>query len=187
MRRVFAFVLFMLAAGASLQAQEADPGYLVGVVSESGDIVTWINPGADTLMLDRTVGVGIMPADIDGPHNLAVSPDNRFYYVTIAHGQPFGTVWQTDTVADTLVGRATVELFPMTIALTPEGGFAFVANSDFHGDHPRINKVSVVHTPTMTKITDLPLCDMPHGVAFSPDHRYAYVSCESIGSDIWQR
>jgi YVTN family beta-propeller protein len=176
MRRLFACGLLALAAG-SLQAQEADAGYLVGVVSESGDMVTWIKPGSDTLTIDRTVGVGIMPADIDGPHNLAVSPDNRFYYVTIAHGQPFGTLWQMDALADTLVGRATVELFPTTIALTPKGGFAFVANSDFHGDHPRVNQVSVVHTPTMTKITDLPLCDMPHGVKANHAGTRVYVSC----------
>ena len=177
MRRMFAFGLFVLAAGASLQAQDAEPDYLVGVVSESGDIVTWIKPGPDSLTLDRTVPLGIMPADIDGPHNLAVSPDNRFYYVTIAHGQPFGTLWKMDATADTLVGRATVELFPTTIAITSEGGFAFVANSDFHGDHPRINKVSVVHTPTMTKITDLPLCDMPHGVKANHAGTRIYVSC----------
>jgi len=176
MRRLLAFGLSMLAAG-PLHAQLADPGYLVGVVSESGDIVTWIRPGADALTVDRTVSVGIMPADIDGPHNLAVSPDNRFYYVTIAHGQPFGTLWKLDARADTLVGRATVEMFPTTIALTPDGRYAFVANSDFHGDHPRMNVVSVVYTPSMTKITDLPLCDMPHGVKVNHAGTRAYVSC----------
>ena len=69
---------------------------------------------------------------------------------------------------DSLVGRAQVELFPTTISLTPDGQFAFVANSDFHGDHPRVNVVSVVHTPTMNKITDIPACDMPHGVKVEP-------------------
>ncbi len=176
MRRLFAVGLVLLST-TSLRAQTGESDYLVGVVSESGDMVTWIRPGVDALTLDRTVPLGIMPADIDGPHNLAVSPDNRFYYVTIAHGQPFGTLWKMDATADTLIGRATVEMFPTTIALTPDGGFAFVANSDFHGDHPRLNAVSVVYTPSMTKITDLMLCDMPHGVKANHAGTRVYVSC----------
>jgi DNA-binding beta-propeller fold protein YncE len=158
-------------------AAQGDPGYRVGVVSESGDIVTWLKPGAGTLTQDRVVPVGIMPADIDGPHNLAVSPDNRFYYISIAHGTPFGSLWKMDAVADTLVGRAPLEMFPTTIGLTPDGELAFVANSDFHGDHPRINVVSVVHTPTMTTITHLPACDMPHGVKSNHAGTLVYVSC----------
>jgi YVTN family beta-propeller protein len=159
------------------QAQRADPGYRVGVVSESADIVTWLRPVAGGLATDHVVPVGLMPSDNDGPHNLAVSRDQKHYYITIAHGTPFGSLWKLDATADTVVGRAEVELFPTTIGLTPDGQFAFVANSDFHGDHPRTNVVSVVHLPTMTKITDLPSCDMPHGVKVNHAGTRVYVSC----------
>jgi DNA-binding beta-propeller fold protein YncE len=158
-------------------AAQGDPSYRVGVVSESGDIVTWLKPGSGTLSPDRVVPVGIMPADIDGPHNLAVAPDNRFYYISIAHGTPFGSLWKMDARTDTLVGRAPLEMFPTTIGLTPDGELAFVANSDFHGDHPRQNVISVVHTPTMTTITHLPACDMPHGVKSNHAGTLIYVSC----------
>ncbi len=108
-----------------------------------------------TLVQEKVIPVGIMPADIDGPHNLTVSPDNRFYYISIAHGTPFGTLWKMDAATDTLAGRAPLEMFPTTIGLTPDGELAFVANSDFHGDHPRQNVISIVHTPTMSTITHL--------------------------------
>ncbi len=166
----------LLLPGAAL-AQAADPGYRVGVVSESGDIVTWLRPGAGTLAVDRVVPVGIMPVDIDGPHNLAVAPDGRSYYVTIAHGTPFGMLWKLDAAADTLLGRAPLEMFPTTIGLTPDGELALVANSDFHGDHPRENVISVVHTSTMTTITHLPACDMPHGVKSNAAGTSVYISC----------
>jgi DNA-binding beta-propeller fold protein YncE len=52
-----------------------------------------------------------------------------------------------------------------------------VANSDFYGDHPRTNVVSVIHTPTMNKVTDLAACDMPHGVKVNHRGSRAYVSC----------
>lgn len=151
--------------------------YRIAVVSESGDVVTWLRPAATGLAIDRVVPVGIMPSDIDGPHNVTVAPDGRSYYITIAHGTPFGSLWKLDTAHDSLLGRTQLELFPTTVSLTPDGQFAFVANSDFHGDHPRTNVVSVVHTATMTKITDVPACDMPHGI--KPNHAgtKVYVSC----------
>ncbi len=161
----------------AVAAQGADPGYRVGVVSESGDIVTWLKPGEGTLVQDKVIPVGIMPADIDGPHNITVSADNRFYYISIAHGTPFGTLWKMDAASDTLVGRAPLEMFPTTIGLTPDGELAFVANSDFHGDHPRQNVISVVHTPTMSTITHLPACDMPHGVKSNHAGTFVYISC----------
>jgi YVTN family beta-propeller protein len=162
-------------AGPAAGAAAAD--YLVGVASESGDIVTWLAPRGDSLVVDHVVPVGVMPADIDGPHNVAAAPDQRSYYVTIAHGTPYGTLWRFDAATDTVLGRAPVELFPTTIALTPDGELAFVANSDFHGDRPRVNPVSVVHTPTMTKITDVTACDMPHGVKSNNAGTRVYVSC----------
>jgi DNA-binding beta-propeller fold protein YncE len=106
-----------------------------------------------------------------------VSPDNRFYYISIAHGTPFGMLWKMDATSDTLVGRAPLEMFPTTIGITPDGELAFVANSDFHGDHPRANVVSVVHTPSMTTITHLPACDMPHGVKSNHAGTRVYISC----------
>jgi YVTN family beta-propeller protein len=166
-----------LALAGSVAAQTADPGYRVGVVSESGDIVTWLRPDGGSLSVERVVPLGVMPADIDGPHNIAVAPDQQSYLVTIAHGVPFGTLWRFHYPTDSVIGRATVELFPTTIAISPDGDFAFVANSDFHGDRPRVNVVSVVYLPAMAKITDLPACDMPHGAKVNRAGTFAYVSC----------
>ncbi len=151
--------------------------YRIGVSSESGDIITWIRPGHASLAVERVVPVGIMPADIDGPHNVAMAPDQRSYYVTIAHGAPYGTLWRMDAAGDTLLGRATLEYYPTTIALTPDGELAFVANSDFFGDRPRKNPVSVVHTESMEKIADVTACDMPHGVRVNRAGTRVYVTC----------
>ncbi len=170
-------LLLLAVAPSAAPAQGADFNYQLGVVSESGDIVTWIQPGPQSLKVDRVVPVGIMPADIDGPHNIFVSPDQRFYYITMAHGQPYGSLWQMAADGDSVTGRAPVELFPTTVVTTPDGELAFVANSDFHGDRPRVNSVSVVHTPTMTNITNLPACDMPHGVKSNHAGTRVYISC----------
>ncbi len=176
-RRALLLALALPAAAPPLAAQTSAPEYLVGVVSEAADQVTWLRPGGRGLILDHVVPVGVMPTDNDGPHNLAVAPDGRSYYVSIAHGTPYGSLWKLDAAGNRVLGKAQTELFPTTIALTPDGAYAFVANSDFHGDHPRENVVSVVHTATMRKITDLAACDMPHGVKVNGAGTRIYVSC----------
>jgi DNA-binding beta-propeller fold protein YncE len=153
------------------------PGYRVLVASESGDIVTELTWDGTTLAAAKVVPVGLMPADIDGPHNVTVAPDGSAWYVTIAHGTPYGSLWKMAAGSDSVLGRAQVEMFPTTIALTPDGALAFVANSDFHGDHPRVNVVTVVQTATMTPLTNLRACDMPHGVKVNHAGTLVYVSC----------
>ena len=153
------------------------PAYRILVASESGDIVTHLTWDGTALKAVKVLPVGIKPADIDAPHNVTVSPDGKYWYVTIAHGTPYGTLWKMAVRGDTVVGKAPVEMFPTTIGLTPDGDLAFVANSDFHGDHPRVNVVTIIYTPTMSALTNLPACDMPHGVKVNHAGTLVYVSC----------
>jgi DNA-binding beta-propeller fold protein YncE len=170
-------VLAVVTGLAASAPHSAPPGYRILVASESGDIVTQLTWDGTALAVAKIVPVGIMPADIDGPHNVTVAPDGSAWYVTIAHGTPYGSLWKMSAGSDTLMGRAQVEMFPTTIGLTPDGVLAFVANSDFHGDHPRVNVVTVVQTATMTPLTNLPACDMPHGVKVNHAGTMVYVSC----------
>jgi len=162
---------------AGLVAASDTLGYRILVASESGDIVTELTWDGTALSVAKVVPVGIMPADIDGPHNVTAAPDGSAWYVTIAHGTPYGSLWKMSAGTDSLLGRAPLEMFPTTIALTPDGALAFVANSDFHGDHPRTNVVTIVQTAAMTPLTNLPACDMPHGVKVNHAGTFVYVSC----------
>lgn len=170
-------MVLQIPVASSTLAQAVEPAYRVGVVSESGDIVTWFRPQGPALIRERVVPVGMMPGDPDGPHNLAVAPDQRSYYVTIAHGVPTGSLWRLDAATDSVLGRAPADMYPTTIGLTPDGDFAFVANSDFFGIHPATNPVTVVYTPTMRTLTSIPACDMPHGVRVNHAGTRVYVSC----------
>ena len=62
-----------------------------------------------------------MPIDIDGPHGIAVPRDKQFYYVSLAHGRPNGTVWKYSVKDDRVLGRTTLGLFPATMDLSPDG------------------------------------------------------------------
>src|SRR3989442_5135871 len=170
-------LITVIAMLGGLVAATDAPGYRILVASESGDIVTELTWDGVSLAVAKVVPVGILTADIDGPHNVTVAPDGSAWYVTIAHGTPYGSLWKMSAGTDSLLGRAPVEMFPTTVALTPDGALAFVANSDFHGDHPRKNVVTIVQTASMTPVTNLPACDMPHGVKVNHARTFVYVSC----------
>ncbi|MEO5798942.1 MAG: hypothetical protein ABIZ70_09860, partial [Gemmatimonadales bacterium] len=68
-------VLALMCLGSSVAPAQTPGSYLVGVVSESGDMVTWLRPGAaGTLTLDRVVKIDPRPPEIDGPHNITTAP-----------------------------------------------------------------------------------------------------------------
>lgn len=147
------------------------------VASESADIVTRIEVGPLGWRKVREIPVGILPADPDGPHHIAVSPDGRSWYVSIAHGTPWGSVWKYATGSDTLLGRVSVGMFPTTVGLSPDGEWAFVPNSDFHGDRGGQNSISVLFTGELRQVTEIRACDMPHGSRVSHAGTVVYIAC----------
>src|SRR4051794_25364071 len=63
--------------------------YLALVASESVDQIALVRFGPSGIRVEHTTTTGIMPADVDGPHGVAVSPDGKFFYVSTAHGTPY--------------------------------------------------------------------------------------------------
>jgi len=150
--------------------------YLVYVVSESADKIALIRFGPSGARVDHDVQTGDMPVDIDGPHGIVVSPDRQFYYVSIAHGRPFGLVWKYSTKDDSVLGKATLGYFPATVDITPDGNFLFIVNFNLHGDMVP-SSVSVVSTPTMTDVARIQTCTMPHGSRLNPQGTKQYSAC----------
>jgi len=108
--------------------------YYVFAASEGNDQIALIRFGPSGIHVERTSTTGIMPSDIDGPHGVALSPDGRFYYVTTAHGTPFGFLWKYATANDSLAGRVMLGNFPATAQVTPDGAFIYVVNFNLYGE-----------------------------------------------------
>jgi DNA-binding beta-propeller fold protein YncE len=161
----------------AISAQAPKPSeYLVYVASEAADKIALVRFGAGEGRVDHEIPTGIMPTDVDGPHGLAISPDRRFYYVSLAHGQPFGTVWKYSTRDDAVVGRVTLGMFPATLHTSPDGEFLYVANFNLHGDMVP-SSVSVVATGEMVEIARIATCTMPHGSRVNPQGTKHYSAC----------
>lgn len=151
--------------------------YWAYVASEAADKITLVRFTADNgAVVDHEITTGMMPTDIDGPHGLALSPDKKFYYVSIAHGQPYGSVWKYSTTADKLLGRVTLGMFPATMDLSPDGDFLYVVNFNLHGDMIP-SSVSVVTTEDMTEIARIQTCTMPHGSRMNANGSKHYSVC----------
>ena len=153
-----------------------DKEYLFYVVSESADKIALVRFGPTGARVDREIDTGDMPSDNDGPHGIVVSPDRQFYYISIAHGRPFGTVWKYSTKDDAVVGKAQLGYFPATMDVSPDGSFLFVVNFNLHGDMVP-SSVSVVSTQTMTEVARIPTCTMPHGSRLNAQGTKQYSAC----------
>jgi DNA-binding beta-propeller fold protein YncE len=160
---------------ASAQAKP-DKDYLVYVLSEGADQISLIRFGPGGARIDRELPTGDMPTDIDGPHGIAISHDKQFYYVSLAHGRPFGSVWKYSVTDDRVMGQATLGFFPATMDLSADGSLLYVVNFNLHGDMVP-SSVSVVATEPMLEVARIKTCKMPHGSRLNPQGTKHYSAC----------
>ncbi len=158
-------------------ASDVTSNYYVYVGAESADLMHRIRHGPDGTVVDRSIPVGEMAVENEGPHGFATSPDGRFIYMTTGHGVPDGKLWKFEAGPDTLVSEPILlGWFPATIDLTPDGLYALIANFNLHGEMVP-STVSVVYTPDMVEVDQIETCVMPHGLRLSPDGLFAYSNC----------
>lgn len=174
-------ILISILLGASLPATFSTQlipkrDYLVYVVCESADKIALIRFGPQGAKVDKLIETGSMPSDIDGPHGIIVSPDKRFYYVSLGHGRPFGSVWKYSTKDNSVLGKVTLGFFPATMDISQDGELLYVVNFNLHGDMVP-SSVSVVATEPMIEVTRVPTCVMPHGSRINPQGTKQYSAC----------
>jgi len=151
--------------------------YWVYVGAESADLIHRIRFGPQGTVVERTLPVGELAAEMEGPHGLAISRDGRFLHLTTGHGFPDGKYWRYELGPDTLAGRGTLlGNFPASIDVSPDGLYAIAANFNLHGDMVPSSH-SVVFTPTQTEVTRIVTCTMPHGSRIDPSGRFHYSGC----------
>jgi DNA-binding beta-propeller fold protein YncE len=161
-------------------ARTPDADYWVFVANESSDLVSLVRFGPDGAAVEEDLEVGIMPADLDGAHGVRVSSNGRRVYVSLAHGTPYGRLWGYDTASGELADSVTVGLFPATIAVTPDGSMAFIANFNLHGN-PVPSSVSAIFLPEMVEMARIETCIKPHGSRVNNAGTRHYSVC--VGDD----
>jgi uncharacterized protein (DUF305 family)/DNA-binding beta-propeller fold protein YncE len=168
-------------------AQSAVPSpptalYWVYVGAESADLIHRIRFGPEGTEVERTIPVGELAVENEGPHGLIISPDGRYLYMTTGHGAPDGKLWKyrlgaEPGVSDSLVAPGVgLGVFPASVDITPDGLYTFSSNFNLHGDMVP-STISVVYTPTMVEQTRIVTCTMPHGSRIAPSGHFHYSTC----------
>ena len=161
----------------SLATRHTPPAtYLVFVASEGNDHIALVRWGPNGASVERDHRIGLNPTELLGPHGIAVSPDGNYYYVTTAHGTPFGALWKYTTDRDSLLGKVQLGAFPATVQVSPDGAYIYAVNFNLYGDPVR-SSVSVVYGDQMVEVTRVPTCIMPHGSRLNPQGTKHYSAC----------
>jgi DNA-binding beta-propeller fold protein YncE len=153
-----------------------DRDYLVYIGSEATDEVALVRFGPKGAKVDHVNAVGMMPSDPDGPHGVGVAPDGRTYFVSTAHGVPFGYLWKFTTAGDSARGRTELGMFPATLQVSPDGALVYVVNFNLHGEMVP-SSVSVVAADEMIEVARITTCKMPHGSRLNPQGTKHYSAC----------
>ena len=171
-------LLLPLSARLSSQRAPTPPtrDYLLLVASESVDRVALIRFGPNGAKVEREKYVGWSPTEVAGPHGLAVTPDAKHYYVSTAHGTPFGKLTKYNAETNAAEGNVMLGNFPATAQVSPDGFYVYVVNFNLHGEMETSN-VSVVAADEMVEIARINTCTMPHGSRMNADGTKHYSAC----------
>ncbi|MDR8389652.1 YncE family protein [Aliifodinibius sp. S!AR15-10] len=147
----------------------------VYVAAESDDEVALVSFDAKTGhgVVEDVVKVGEYPTENEGPHGINISPDGRHWYLSVAHGNPYGWLYKFTTADNKFLGRTQLGLFPASMEISTATGLLYVVNFNLHGDmEPSI--VSVVDPQAMEVVNEITTGIMPHGSRISSDGRWQY-------------
>lgn len=156
--------LLLLSGLTMAQAQN----YYVYVTAESEDEVALIKFDGKKAETVKRITVGVWPAENEGPHGITVGPEGKYWYLSMAHGNPYGTLYKYETGTDKVVGKTTLGLFPASMQISPTTGLLYCVNFNLHGDMVP-STVSVVDPETMTELEQITTGAMPHGSRLSAD------------------
>jgi len=172
LRRIcFLAILFTAGFGSSSFGQT----YHAFVTAESDDEVYQVAFNAETRTgsVSDVIPVGQWPTENEGPHGINVGLDGEYWYLSVAHGNPYGWLYKFKTGSNELVSRTQLGMFPASMEISSLTGLLYVVNFNLHGDMEP-STVSVVDPEAMSVVADIPTGIMPHGSRITEDGKLQY-------------
>jgi len=152
-------LLLILISTFTLSAKD----YYIYCATESEDEVALIRFDGKKAYVEKRIPVGVWPVEIEGPHGITVSPDGDYWYLSMAHGLPYGHLYKYRTGTDEMVDRVELGLFPATMGISNATGLLYIVNFNLHGGHSEASTVSIVDPDEMIEIDRVETGIMPHG------------------------
>lgn len=158
--------------------------YYVYVAAESADEVYKVVFDGKQARVAQVIDVGYQATEIEGPHGLAVGLDGQHWYLSMAHGQPFGILYKYETATNKLVGQTDLGMFPATMQISPATQLLYCANFNLHG-RMLPSSISIVDPEAMVEVARTTTGPMPHGSRISPDGLHHY-SCAMMSGHLFE-
>ena len=159
MKRIFQFIISTIIILSALIGRD----YYIYCTAESEDEVALIRFDGKVAHVEKRIPVGVWPVEIEGPHGITVSPDGNYWYLSMAHGLPYGHLYKYKTGTDEMVDRVELGLFPATMGISNATGLLYIVNFNLHGGHSEASDVSIVDPEEMIEIDRVETGIMPHG------------------------
>ncbi|MEM7201584.1 MAG: cytochrome D1 domain-containing protein [Planctomycetota bacterium] len=169
---------------AAQPAADAGVRHQVYVACESSDEVYRVGFDGREAVVERVIQVGYQPTEVEGPHGLTVSLDGAHWFVSIAHGKPFGLLYKYRVDDDELVAECELGMFPATMQISPVTGLLYCVNFNLHG-RMLPSTVSIVDPEAMVEVGRTPTGPMPHGSRLSADGQHHY-SCAMMSGHLFE-
>jgi YVTN family beta-propeller protein len=157
----------------------------VYVVSQNSDSVSTIDTSTNTVVSTENLNEHNPPIQPVYPLGIAVTPDGLKAYVAdngnTTNNQTTVQILNLSNPAqpDVLANTITVGPNPHSIAITPDGRYAYVTNQGLNGQTPGTpSTVSVIDTTTDTVVSTITVGGMPKGLAVNPSGTAVYVANE---------
>ncbi len=174
------------------------------MVTNSGDdTLSFLDPV--TLEPEFAAATGRVPAEREGPHHGAASPDGAHYFVGISNtvpgsgsgphgshgtGTEDGYLLRYDSATGRLSGEVRVDLSPGDVRVSPDGRHVLqshfdlvsiqeAADDDDEDTDPAdvLSRLVVTDVETMDKVASIPVCPAAHGIAVPPEGDMVFLAC----------
>lgn len=144
--------------------------------NQDSDVVTVLD--AASMLAMRVFPVGVN-ASFESPHGLQISPDGRYFYVSMIVGQ---TVLKYDAFSGEFVDSVHLGKPLALIRLSGDGMKLYVTtNFDINNPTATDGQVTVIRTSDMQTLGQIPVGVNPHGINVSRDGLFIYVT--AVNSD----
>lgn len=168
----FSLLILILVGSSHLTLAQT---YHVYVTAESDDEVYQVafNAGNHKGSVSDVISVGEYPTEIEGPHGINIGLDGEYWYLSVAHGNPYGWLYKFKTESNEFITRTELGMFPASMEISKATGLLYVVNFNLHGDMEP-STVSVVDPEAMTVVGEIPTGIMPHGSRITENGQFQY-------------
>ncbi|MBK7447543.1 MAG: beta-propeller fold lactonase family protein [Ignavibacteria bacterium] len=145
------------------------------ITNQQADVIAVLK--TNDKLVTRMIPVGGRSGILDSPHYITLSPDNRFFYVSLIQE---GFIEKFDVNVDypfTKTDRIQAGLNPAHISISNDGNTGYVTNFDASGTERMVRKFNTNPLQIIDTVTDIKM-KAPHGMAISNNGQYLYVTSQ---------